>query len=131
MKGEESSTRRFSDVDKMTQVAEAVFFRNRSFKSFCHGNLFFTIFIFFIPDFEIPKRSKHLTMSTDTSREDTIHHIDTTRDSLDEIFWCPDSHEVVWFIFRKKWFEDIKDTIHVLFAFSDRKSTYRNSWSIK
>ena len=59
------------------------------------------VFVFLIAHFQIPEGGEYLTMSTDTSREDTVHHIDTTSDPLDEILWSPDSHEIVRLIRRQ------------------------------
>jgi hypothetical protein len=57
-------------------------------------------------------------MTTDTSREDAVHHIDTTSDSLHHIFRRTDSHEIVRLLSWKEWLEDIEDAIHVFLRLS-------------
>jgi hypothetical protein len=53
-------------------------------------------------------------MATDTSREYTVHHIYTPSDTLNEIFWRTDSHEIVRLIRWQEWREDIEDPVHIL-----------------
>jgi hypothetical protein len=70
-------------------------------------------------------------MTTDTRREDTVHHIDPTSYTFDEIFRSTDSHEIVRLLWWQEWSEDIEDTIHIFFGFSYRESADRDTRSIE
>lgn len=71
------------------------------------------------------------TMAGETSGEDAVHHIDSTSDAFDQVFWSSDTHQVVRLIYGKNRGEDIKDAIHIFFRLSDRETTDRNPRGIE
>lgn len=70
-------------------------------------------------------------MTTYTCRENTVKHIDSASNPLDDILRSANSHEIVWLILWEGRFENIEDTIHIWFPFSDRESTDSDTWSIE
>lgn len=70
-------------------------------------------------------------MSSDTSREDTVEHIDPTSDPLYEILWCPNSHQIVRLGLWKMRCKHIEDPIHILLGLPYRETSDRDSWSIE
>lgn len=131
MKWKEKSTCWLTNIDKMTKISKWIFFRNLSFESWKHRNFFLRKCIFFTSDFDITIAGKCLTMTTNTSRKDTVHHVNSSCNSLDEILGCSYSHEIVWLIFWKDRRKDIENMIHVFLALSYRESANSNSWKIK
>lgn len=70
-------------------------------------------------------------MTTDTSRKNTIKHINSSCNSLNNIFWSSYSHKVVWLIYGKNRCNNIENTVHILLTLSYRKATDSNPWKIQ
>ena len=94
-------------------------------------NTWFLEFVFRIGDLAVAELRECNPMTSEASREDTVHHIDSACNPLDEIFGRSDSHEIVRLRGRKVWCKDVHDTIHIFLRFSDGESTDRHSRSIE
>jgi hypothetical protein len=128
---EEESSCRLSYVHEMTEIAESITLRYSSLMLAKHRYFFLTIFVLFSAYLQIPIRGECLSMSTDARGKDTVHHIDPSSNSFDEIFWSPDTHEIVRLLDWEDGREYIEDTIHIFPGFSDRESSDRDTREIE
>lgn len=131
MKREQCSPCRLTHIYKMAEISKRIFFGYTRLKPVYHRNFFLAVFIFLISDFKISERGKYLTVATNTSGKDAVHHVDSSRNSLYKILWSPHSHKIVRFFFREEGLKHIKNTIHIFLTLSYRKSANSNTWSIK
>jgi len=116
---EEESTSCLSYIHEVTEISERVPARYCSLVFWKHWDFILTELVFLASDLDISITRKCLTMSTNTCRKDTIEHIDTTSNPLNEILWRPNSHEVSWFFLGEYRCKDIKYSVHIFFGFTD------------
>src|SRR5215213_8561088 len=67
--------------------------------------------------------SKGGVVTGETCWQYTVKDINATHHAVNQIFWCPDSHQVARLVLRQKRSDHIKCILHLLFGFTHRESS--------
>ena len=70
------------------------------------------------------------SVTSDTSRQDTVKHIYTTNHPIYQAIWRSHTHQIARFVFRQQLGCEVQDCIHLLVGFSHCQTTDRVAWEI-
>ena len=90
-------------------------------KVFCIGSIF---------NYQASIASHTRPISSNPCRQNTVVHIDSTDNTINQTIWRPYSHKITRFVFRKQRYSKIQYGIHLFMSFSNRKTTNRIPWKI-
>src|SRR5436190_13293308 len=71
------------------------------------------------------RRSERRSIARQTCWQHAIEHVHPTRDHLQQLRRCAQSHGVAWFVSWQKWFSRFDSSHHFLFRFADANAPNR------